>query len=351
MIVGDFNMYRSMDDRNKSGGDMKDIFTFNDIISNLGLQEIPLKGRKYTWSNMQEDPLLEQIYWCFTSANWIQSYPNTLMLPLSKPTSNHTPCKIQIGTAIPKAQIFRFENHWIQQPGFLEIVQPVWNSEIRGNDIASRISAKFKLLRRILKHWGKTLSQVNTAIQTCNDVISILDSLEENRQLYKQEHNFRKILRGHILKLLERKKIFWKQRYTVRWTKFGDESTSFFHAAATERFRINNISSLENNLGELVSGHHEKANMIWEEFRERMGQSTDPDMLFHLPDILTPGSLHDLPVQYTHKDIDKVVRAMPANKAPGPDGFNGTIYKKCWDKIKHDIYQLCDEFFQTNINL
>jgi hypothetical protein len=48
---------------------------------------------------------------------------------------------------------------------------------------------------------------------------------------------------------------------------------------------------------------------------------------------------------YTHEDIDKVVRAMPANKAPGPDGFNDTFYKKCWDIIKHDIYQLCDEFF------
>jgi hypothetical protein len=210
MIVGDFNMYRSMDVRNKSGGDMTNIFTFNDIISNLGLQEIPLKGRKYIWSNMQEDPLLEQIDWCFTSANWIQSYPNTLVLPLSKPTSDHTPCKIQIGTTIPKAQIFRFENHWIQQLGFLEIVQSVWNSEIRGNNIASRITAKFKLLRRVLKRWGKTLSQLNTAIQTCNDILSILDSLEENRQLYRQAHNFRKILRGHILKLLERKKIFWK---------------------------------------------------------------------------------------------------------------------------------------------
>ena len=40
---------------------MNDIMIFNEIISNLGLLEIPLKGRKYTWSNMQDDPLLEQI--------------------------------------------------------------------------------------------------------------------------------------------------------------------------------------------------------------------------------------------------------------------------------------------------
>jgi hypothetical protein len=27
--------------------------------------ELPLKGRAYTWSNMQENPLLEQLDWFF----------------------------------------------------------------------------------------------------------------------------------------------------------------------------------------------------------------------------------------------------------------------------------------------
>ncbi|KAJ1266847.1 hypothetical protein BS78_07G010400 [Paspalum vaginatum] len=75
MFVGDFNFYRALSDRNREGGNMHDIFIFNEIISNLGLLEIPLKGRKYTWSNMQEEPLLEQIDWCFTSSNWISDFP------------------------------------------------------------------------------------------------------------------------------------------------------------------------------------------------------------------------------------------------------------------------------------
>jgi hypothetical protein len=38
---------------------------FNELISDLDLVEIPFSGRKYTWSNMQMDPLqvkLEGIY-------------------------------------------------------------------------------------------------------------------------------------------------------------------------------------------------------------------------------------------------------------------------------------------------
>jgi exonuclease III len=52
MLAGDFNFYRSVSDRNRDGGNMNDIILFNEIISNLGLLEIPLKGRNFTWSNM-----------------------------------------------------------------------------------------------------------------------------------------------------------------------------------------------------------------------------------------------------------------------------------------------------------
>jgi endonuclease/exonuclease/phosphatase family metal-dependent hydrolase len=101
--MGDFNFYRSLEDRNREGGNIQDIMVFNDMISNLGLQEIPLKRRSFTWSNMQQDPLLEQLDWCFTSVNWISDYPNTLMIPLAKTTSDHVPCVVQIGTSIPKS--------------------------------------------------------------------------------------------------------------------------------------------------------------------------------------------------------------------------------------------------------
>jgi hypothetical protein len=69
MIVGDFNFYRSIENRNREWANIQDIMTFNQIISNLSLQEIPLKGRNYAWSNVQQQPLLEQLDWCFTSSN------------------------------------------------------------------------------------------------------------------------------------------------------------------------------------------------------------------------------------------------------------------------------------------
>jgi hypothetical protein len=200
LFVGDFNFYRSLENRNKQGGNMQDVIVFNSIISNLGLQEIPLKGRKYTWSNMQQEPLLEQLDWCFTSSNWISDYPNTLMYPMARVTSNHLPCVIQIGTSLPKVQIFRFEKFWMEHTDFMDIVKLTWEVEVRANNTASRISVKLKLLKQQLKQ--------------CNSILEILYKLEENMPLYSTQANFRAIFKKHVLQLLQNQKAYWKQRYS-----------------------------------------------------------------------------------------------------------------------------------------
>lgn len=61
LIVGDFNLMRKQEDRNKEGVIFAEMFMFNDAISALGLIEIVLQGRKYTWSNMQPNPLLQKL--------------------------------------------------------------------------------------------------------------------------------------------------------------------------------------------------------------------------------------------------------------------------------------------------
>jgi hypothetical protein len=54
---------------------------------------------------------------------------------------------------------------------------------------------------------------------------------------------------------------------------------------------------------------------------------------------------------FTKQDIDNVIKNMPSDKAPGPDGFNGVFFKKCWNIIKEDIYQLCFDFFNGRVEL
>jgi hypothetical protein len=267
LFIGDFNFYRSLEDRNREGGNMQDIIIFNEVISNLGLQEMPLKGRNFTWSNMQQNPILKQIDWCFTSTNWISDYLSTLLIPLSRPTLDHTPCMVQIQTSIPKTQIFIFENFWIDQPDFLDVVQAAWNTNVRASNSATRLSAKLKHLRRVLRRWAKGLSRLREQIISCNDTLLVLDKLEENRPLFVQERNFRSILKRHILKLLQWQKEYWKkdidgQNWVMRvlssfmlQPQRGSESTPL--PVWTQKMAV----------------------LLWEEYKNRLGCSTHTDAL------------------------------------------------------------------------
>ena len=188
---------------------------------------------------MQADPLLEQLDWFFTSPNWTLDYPNTELLPLAKITSDHIPCRITVSTRIPKSNIFRFENFWVEHDGFFDLVHNCWSSlaEPRNVNTAKVISSKFKKLREELNAWSKSLSNLSLLIKNCNKVIGFLDTLEDRRGLYNPEANLRILVKVQVQRLLHYKNMYWKQRYTANRIKFGDECTKFFHTMATISFR------------------------------------------------------------------------------------------------------------------
>ena len=130
LVVGDFNLLRKPEDRNRPGGNAGEMLLFNNAISALGIVEIPLHGRKFTWTNKQYPPLLERLDWFFTSQSWTHRYPHTIAHSLSMETSDHWPCIVEIKPSIPKSSIFRFENAWMAHDSFLPLVASVWNGHL-----------------------------------------------------------------------------------------------------------------------------------------------------------------------------------------------------------------------------
>ena len=143
-----------------------------------------------------------------------------------------------------------------------------------------------------------------------------------------------------------------EKRCTVRWEKFGDENTKNFHSIATDRYRRNSIAQLSLPDGTQVSSHSDKEKVIYEAFKERLGTCHNPIMGFDLATLIHPvEGLDCLSAPFTKAEIDVVVKEMLADKAPGPDGFNGHFLKTCWHIVKKDIYQLCQDFFDGKLNL
>jgi hypothetical protein len=47
--------------------------------------------------------------------------------------------------------------------------------------------------------------------------------------------------------------------------------------------------------------------------------------------------LQDLDAMFTEDEVWSVIKELPADRAPGPDGFIGSFYQKAWGRIKPDI--------------
>ncbi|KAG2650715.1 hypothetical protein PVAP13_1NG196719, partial [Panicum virgatum] len=219
LIVGDFNLIRLPEDRNRPGGDVNEMLHFNEAISALGLIDLILKGRRFTWSNKQNPPLLERLDWFFTSNSWTSLFPDSSVSTLNMETSDHVPCLVSIGTNIPKSAIFRFENYLMEHENFMTVVQHGWSIPVYHTDVAKKITAKFKNLRRVIKAWQSHLSSLKDNISNVKITLELLCMIEEFRDLTLLEWNFKSLLEDKLLSLLKQHRIYWKQRCTIKWVK------------------------------------------------------------------------------------------------------------------------------------
>jgi hypothetical protein len=68
---------------------------------------------------------------------------------------------------------------------------------------------------------------------------------------------------------------------------------------------------------------------------------------------LLPHSEHlqELEAPVSLSEIDDVVKNLPSDKSPGPDGFNAALLQHCWDIIAPDFYKLIFDFFEGRANI
>jgi hypothetical protein len=120
------------------------------------------------------------------------------------------------------------------------------------------------------------------------------------------------------------------------------QAPKFFHANGTIRHRGNLITNLKDDTGNVVTSHVDKDNLIWESFKQRIGNSDFKHMLFDLSSIIQQhNGLDSIEDPFSTEEIDKVVKQLPNNKSPRPNGFSNEFIKKCWSTIKSDFYDLC----------
>jgi hypothetical protein len=143
-----------------------------------------------------------------------------------------------------------------------------------------------------------------------------------------------------ISELLSREEIMEKQHARLDWLKDGDRNTSFFQAKARERARVNRVTSLKKENGEIVT-EQEEMEKIREAFYTRLFTAQDvlePDeILQHVPVKVTNEMNASLSAPFIAKDVQRALFMMGPSKALGPDGFNAGFFQLHWDILGPSI--------------
>ena len=101
--------------------------------------------------------------------------------------SDHVPCLVSFKSKIPKPKIFRFENFWLEFDGFMNIFQTSWLGLPFLPDKAKNLIAKFKIVRKVLKDWQRSLPKIDKTVRDIKLLIEFIDNIEEHRDLSIEE--------------------------------------------------------------------------------------------------------------------------------------------------------------------
>jgi exonuclease III len=110
MVNGDFNLVCAAEERSNGRINRRLVNRFRHTLNSLMLLDMPLQGRRFTWSNGQEDPLLARLDQVFFTPAWEDIHPISDLLPLSSNISDHCPILLSCSANRPRSFRFSFEH-------------------------------------------------------------------------------------------------------------------------------------------------------------------------------------------------------------------------------------------------
>jgi hypothetical protein len=340
-IAGDFNLILAACDKNTPVVDRRSMGMFRRCVNDLELREVPLLGRRFTWSNERVSPTLVKLDRWFASVEWNELYPEASLSAVSSSLSDH--CPILLTTVVQSfvGRRFRFERFWLKLPGFAEVVKDLW-MEVDADaplpaDPLRRLEFKLRRASRGLQSWSqRKVGSIRDLILVANEVVSRLDVAQEGRPLSMGECELRRGLKLKVLGLASMERTIVRQRARVAGIAEGDASSKFFRIMASARRSHNYISALRSG-DQLVTDLSAKVEAATDFFVGLLGTAQPRDTALSFPALgLHPQDLSALDAPFREAEVWAAICAMPTNKSPGPDGFTWEFYRHCWPIIKVD---------------
>ena len=154
-VTVDFNMIRFPSERSRGGRLSPTIRRFSEVVKNLELRDLPLQGGLFTWSGGLNNQLKSRIDRFLISEDWEVHFQVTIQVVLARPISDHSPILLDGGGMRKGLTPFRFENMWLKEEGFKEVLRKWWEGIQVSGSVNFILTEKLKALKPILRSRNK----------------------------------------------------------------------------------------------------------------------------------------------------------------------------------------------------
>jgi endonuclease/exonuclease/phosphatase family metal-dependent hydrolase len=349
LILGDFNLIYQAEDKNNSNLNRRLMTSFKSTIDDLGLTEIKLNGRRFTWSNEQQNPTMTRIDRLLCTPEWELLFPACFLHSLPSLMSDHTPLLLLGDLEHFHNPFFRFENFWTKMDGFFQAVQEAWDRPLSTTLPIKRLHIKLSRVAKNLKKWKRgKIGNTRLQLAIAKEIILQLELAQESRTLTAEELDLRRRLKIRSTGLAVIEKSRMRQRSRLTYIHCGDANTKLFHLKANAHRRKNYIQCLQSQDG-IVFSQHEKEKMADDYFSEHLGTAATRTMTIDWQALgYETRDLQHLELPFSYDEIRRTVFSMPSDKAPGPDGYTSAFFKACWDTIGNDLTAALNCLYQLN---
>lgn len=353
VCMGDFNEMLSLSEKEglrPSHSNRLDLF--RELLNDMGLMDLDLKGNKFTWKSNPRDGFVirEKIDRVLTNWAWRTQYPHALAISLPIITSDHAPIVLQLTPKNKSGVHFKYEAFWDDHDECKEVVQQSRNQgEEPENNMWETLIDNTKRCQKNLQTWHK-----KTFKRADEELLRLKRKLNELSAKKSSDIDWDEIRRTQmeIDEIWKREEKFWGQRSRLKWLKWGDRNSKFFHATTIQRRERNRLQRIKNERGEWIEGQGDIEAAVQGFFNE-IYQAADPgtnrDCIQVIPKLVTQDMNETLMKQVTEEEIKQAVFAMGALKAPGPDGLSGLFFQNHWGTIKKEVCVAVCYFFEAGV--
>jgi ribonuclease HI len=342
VCIGDFNEVLTTSEKlGGSGRANSQMVAFRQTLEFCELTDLGYRGPKFTWSNCQEGSnfIKERLDRGVANAEWRDLFPNSAILVEAILCSDHAPlilCLSGLGGRERRRQRFRYEESWLKEEGYAEIVKQAWPRDEVDSVSWEKIEINMARCQNNFLRWqrGCTGSLKHQIAVLHKQLIDLQgrDEMgigEETKAVKKKMEN-----------LLDQSDLMWRKRAKTEWLRGGDRNTKFFHACANARKKSNFITSISNTEGHIFTSTDEVQSAFVNYFQSLFTSDVVGDMmpcLQPLKKCVTAEMNRDLLKKISEEEVYRALHDMAPLKAPGPDGFTAGFFQKNWSIIGKDI--------------